>query len=103
MMLMVFSLVFIATIIGAIGALLFKKASVKKVYFFAGLFLYGISTVFFIYALHFGELTIIYPMTALSYVWVSLLSVKFLGEKISTKKWLGIIFIICGVVLISLR
>ncbi len=96
-------LVLIATLIGAFGALLFKKASVNKIYFFAGLFLYGISSMFFIYALHFDELTIIYPMTSLSYVWVYLISIKFLGERVSIKKWLGITFIILGVVLLGLK
>ena len=64
--------------------------------------MYGISTILFIPALKGGELSVLYPFVALAYIWVSLLSVKFLGEKMNKVKWLGIALIILGVSFIGL-
>ena len=41
-------------------------------------------------------------LVSLSYIWVSIWSVKILGEKINTLKWLGMGLIIIGVSLIGL-
>ena len=102
--------IIIATWIGAFGALFLKKGShfkLKDAYknypLILGLLLYGLSSILFIYILRFGELSIIYPLTSLSYVWVIILSIWLLKEKITKLKWLGIIFIILGVILLSLR
>ncbi|MDP6547623.1 MAG: EamA family transporter [Candidatus Woesearchaeota archaeon] len=100
-------LVVLATLIGAFGPILLKKASAKKLskisslirnyHLFGGIFLYALGTVLFIPALKGGDLSILYPFVALAYVWVSLLSVKFLGEKMNSMKWIGILLIILGV------
>ena len=68
---------------------------------FAGLALYGIAAVMLIIALKYGELSVLYPIISLSFVWVSLLSMKFLGENLTSIKWIGIIFVIVGVSLIG--
>ncbi len=62
-----------------------------------GLCLYGIAAVLFVVALKFGELSVLYPVIALSFVWVNLLSNWFLGEGVGFLKWLGIVLIIMGV------
>lgn len=105
-------LVISATIIGAFGPILLKKASAKKLssikslstnyHLFGGVALYAIGTILFIPALKGGELSVLYPFVALAYVWVSLLSVKFLGEKMNNLKWFGIALIIIGVSLIGI-
>jgi uncharacterized membrane protein len=105
-------LVILATLIGAFGPILLKTASSKKLsslsslitnyHLFAGVALYGVGTVLFIPALKGGELSVLYPFVALSFVWVSLLSVKFLGETMNKFKWAGVAFIIIGVSLIGL-
>lgn len=104
-------LVISATIIGAFGPILLKKASAKSLsslkllttnyHLFGGVALYGISTILFIPALRGGDLSVLYPFVALTYIWVSLLSVKFLGEKMNKLKWIGITLIIIGVSLIG--
>ena len=105
-------LVIFGTLIGAVGALYFKLAS-KKLEFkfiklltnwelYVAVFLYLLSSVFFIYALKFGELSILYPIVSASYIWVTLLSIKYLKEKMNIWKWSGIIAIIIGVILIGL-
>ena len=105
-------LVILATIVGAFGPILLKKASAKSLssisslitnyHLFGGIALYAFGTIFFIPALKGGDLSVLYPFVALGYIWVSLLSVKFLGEKMNMSKWIGIAFIIIGVVFIGL-
>ena len=64
---------------------------------FGGLACYGISTILLVLALRYGELSVLYPIIALTYVWVSILSVGFLGETINVFKFLGLVFIVLGV------
>lgn len=104
-------LVISATLIGAFGPILLKKASAKKLstikslftnyHLFGGVALYAVGTLLFIPALKGGDLSVLYPFVALAYVWVSLLSVKFLGEKMNRLKWAGIALIIIGVTFIG--
>lgn len=105
-------LVISATLLGAFGPILLKKASAKKLskisaliknyYLFVGVALYALGTILFIPALKGGDLSILYPFVSLSYIWVSLLSVRFLGEKMNKYKWAGVVFIILGVTLIGI-
>ena len=95
-----------AAIVGSLAPILIKKASkdlkfnleiFKNKYLFGGVFLYGIGTILFIPALKGGELSVLYPFVSVAYIWVSLFSVKFLGEKMNMYKWAGIALIIIGV------
>lgn len=105
-------LVVLATLIGAFGPILLKKASAKHLsrlsslatnyHLFGGVALYAIGTMLFIPALKGGDLSVLYPFVAVNYIWVSLLSVKFLGEKMNRLKWLGILLIIVGVTFIGI-
>ena len=112
-----FVLVLLATIMGAFGSLFLKIGSssvksknplllirliFKNKSLFVGFLLYGASTVPFLIALKFSELSIVYPLVSLSYIWVILLSKHFLKEKINKEKLIGIFLIILGVVLIGL-
>lgn len=100
-------LVISATLVGAFGPILLKKASAKRLSklsslatnypLFGGVALYAVGTLLFIPALKGGDLSVLYPFIALTYIWVSLLSVKFLGEKMNKWKWAGIALIIVGV------
>ena len=64
---------------------------------FAGYCLYGLFTVLFIYALRHGELSILYPLIALSYVWVTITGILAFHESMSAFKIVGVLIIICGV------
>lgn len=68
---------------------------------FGGLACYGISTILLVLALRYGELSVLYPIIALTYVWVSILSVGFLGESINLFKFLGLVFIVLGVAVLG--
>lgn len=106
------SLVAFATLIGSAGALFFKYVSehidknlfglLKKPFLYLGIFFYGLSVPVFVFALKFGDLSTLYPVAGLSYVWISLLSIKFLKEKMNDIKWFGVISVLLGVVLIGL-
>ena len=85
------------------GSLRLKKnfaALMKNYALIAGLFFYGLSSIVFILALKGHELTVLYPIASLNYVWVSFLSMKLLKEKMNKYKWLGILLIMIGVSLI---
>ena len=105
-------LVLLASLVGSFGPILLKKGSddftfnirkfIRNKPLIGGIFFYGMSTVIFLPALRGGELSILYPLVATSYIWVSLLSVKFLNEKMNTFKWFGITLIIVGVTFIGI-
>jgi multidrug transporter EmrE-like cation transporter len=104
-------LALIATSLGSFGPLFLKKASshlefklktiITNYNLIFGIFFYALGTIIFFPALKGGELSVLYPLIALVYVWVSLLSIKFLKEKMNTMKWLGIALILSGVSLIG--
>lgn len=103
-------LVLFCALLGALGQLLFKLGSASvsasilswlangKV--LLGMALYGISAVLFIVALKYGNLSVLYPLIATSFIWVTLLATKLLGEPFSLINWLGIALIVGGVSLI---
>ena len=71
-------------------------------YLIIGLTLYGIGAVLMVIALKAGELSILYPIIATSYIWVRIFSVYLFGEIMNLYKWIGVIAIILGVVFIGL-
>lgn len=105
-------LVIFATLLGGTASFFLKKGAMnltrnildvfKNKEIILGIGLYGISSIFFITGLKGGELSVLYPIGSLSYVWGTILAVKFLKEKISPLKIAGILTIILGVVLIGI-
>ena len=100
-----------AGILGASGAVLLKKGSdrlklsvpglLRNWQLITGVGCYATSVFFFVPALKGGEVSVLFPLISLSYIWVALLSVKFLGEKMTKEKWIGIVLVILGVALIG--
>ena len=66
-----------------------------------GMLLYAVGGILIILSFRGGEVSVLYPIIATSYVWVSFLSVKFLGELMNSFKWAGVISIIGGIALIG--
>ncbi len=64
---------------------------------FAGLALYGMGAVLMIVALKHGELSVLYPLISLSYVWVAILAIVFFNEHMNPLKLAGIVVIMLGV------
>jgi len=68
----------------------------------SGLVLYGLSTVLLVLALRHGELSMIYPVIALTFVWVTILSALVIGESMNAYKIAGIAIIVGGVSVLGL-
>jgi len=111
------ALVFLCTILGAAAQILMKSGTqgqraegvvglVTAIFtnreLFLGYALYGLSTVVLVIALKYGELSILYPVIALTYVWVTGLSVMIYGETLNPFKLLGLFTVISGVIVIGL-
>ncbi len=74
---------------------------ITNYYLLIGLVLYGIGAALIIVAFKGGEVSVLYPIIATSYIWVSLISGYLFHEIVNVYKWLGIIVIIIGISLIS--
>ena len=105
-------LALICAVLAAVGQLLFKLGAVYVTGEIAswlanwrvmsGMLLYGLSAVLFVLALKHGKLTVLYPLIATSYIWVALLSNRFLGEPVSLGRWIGIGLIISGISVVAI-
>jgi len=62
--------------------------------------LYAGATIAWVWVLRTNQLSFIYPISALSYLFVPLLSKFFLNESISANTMVGVLFVILGVVVI---
>ena len=106
------ALVIFGTVIGSFGALFLKigsknftpnfKKLITNYKLFLGVLLYGLAIPPFIIAIKGGELSLLYPVVSIGYIWVALLSIKFLNEKMNKFKWFGIFIIIIGIIIITL-
>ena len=106
------AMVILGTIVGSFAPLLLKvgmrdkKVTLKNLLrnfkVMSGVFLYFISSLFFVVALKGGELSVLYPLVSFGYIWVTINSKLFLKEKITIYKIIGIFFIFSGIILIGL-
>ncbi len=103
---MTYFFVLLMTLIGAIGAFFFKRSTQKAdglwqlfriPSFFCGAGLYVTSALLNVVLLRFMDYTILYPMTAITYIWTLIISALFLREKITKGKIAGIILVCLGV------
>jgi drug/metabolite transporter (DMT)-like permease len=63
---------------------------------------YLISAVFFIQGVRHGELSVLYPMVSLGYLWTMVWSKLFFDEPITRGKLTAVFLILCGCGLIGL-
>lgn len=70
--------------------------------FVLGILLYFTALVVYLNALKSGELSLVYPTFASTFVFVFLLSKHALKEKMSTKRVLGIIILIIGIIIVAI-
>jgi len=69
-------------------------------YVFTGLVLYSITTLLWFVVLSKAELSLVYPLIALGYVVTAFLARIYFNESITTMRWLGILLIVAGALLI---
>ncbi len=67
-----------------------------------GVVLYVLGAVIMITAFRGGEVSVLYPIIATSYIWVSLMSIWFFKESVGFFRWVGVFVIIAGIVLVNL-
>ena len=101
----------LAAFIGSIGQLEFKQGAnnlqfdikllLTNYHLIAGVVVYSVSTVLYVYALNKENLSILYPIIATSYIWTLLFSKIFLKEPVGLTSWAGVFFILLGVALIA--
>jgi len=103
-------LMLLCTLFTSIAQVFYKKGaseisgiySVLTNYFiYIGIFLYVIGLVFMLVAFKDGEVSVLYPIIALSYVWVIILSKYIFNEAIGFYKSLAIIFIMIGIIFVG--
>lgn len=120
-----FILFFIGLLVGLTGQLLLKRGMTRigevtlfskglknlfrtvwqmftNKFVIAGVFLFSCSTLLWMVILSGLELSYIYPMVSLNYVFTALASRMIFKEKITKARWLSIAVIILGVALVSL-
>ena len=106
------ALVLLCTVFGAAAQMLIKSganalvsgsplAMLTNLPLVAGYSLYGISTVLLVLALRDGELSLLYPVISLTFVWVTLLSLTLLKETANPYKLAGIAIIVLGVAVLG--
>ena len=101
----------VAAFMGAVGQLQFKQGAdnlqwdIKMLltnhHLIIGVTVYALSTVLYVYALSKGNLSILYPIIATSYIWTMIFSKIFLKEPVALTGWVGVFFILLGVALIA--
>jgi undecaprenyl phosphate-alpha-L-ara4N flippase subunit ArnE len=67
----------------------------------AGYAFYGLFTVLLVIALREGELSMLYPIISLGYVWVTALSYFIFGDRLNLPKAAGIACIMIGVAVLG--
>jgi multidrug transporter EmrE-like cation transporter len=66
-----------------------------------GVVLYGISSFLVLYALKHGELSVVYPILATSYVWISIIAPIMFHETVKITNIFGVTIIILGISLLG--
>ena len=104
---------FFCAFLGSIGQTFFKIGSskiTKNIFswitnwqIIIGLCLYGLATILYIVALKYGKLSVLYPLIATSFIWVTIISKFILKEQINYFNWIGVFLIICGISMIALK
>lgn len=67
-----------------------------------GLLLYGFGAVLLLIALKAGEVSVLYPIIATSYIWVALMAAYFFNETLSELRIFGIGLIFTGVIAVAI-
>lgn len=109
---MAVELVLCSSFIGSFGAV-FLKAGAARLQgtllslltnwrLAAGVFAFVLSSVFYVVAIKHGELSILYPMVSLGYLWTLLWSRIFFQEPLTRNKFIGLGMILSGIVLLGL-
>lgn len=100
----------ISTMVAALGSIAFKKSAthltfnikplMKNYGLMIGFLLFGLSALIYIYALTLGELNVLYPISAFTYVWGLFIGKYFFYENLNIYKYSGMLLVLIGAFLI---
>lgn len=107
-------LILLASLSAGIGQLFYKQGSISSgdlgiytilnPFVITGIALYVLATIFMILSFREGELSVLHPFLATSYVWVVLVSAAlFESETLTVQQAIGAVVIFLGVSLIGIR
>jgi drug/metabolite transporter (DMT)-like permease len=100
-----------ASLVGSIGAAFLKSGSaeLRKGFRYilnwklaAGVLLFVLSSLFFVRGIKHGELSVLYPMVSLGYIWTLIWARLVFGESFTRSKIVGLGLIILGVCFVGL-
>jgi drug/metabolite transporter (DMT)-like permease len=104
-------LVFAASVVGSFGAVFLKLGAARltgglksflNLHLAGGVALYLGSSVFYALAIRGGQLSILYPMVSLGYIWTLLWARIFFKEAFTRQKLTGLTLVLLGVILVGL-
>ena len=105
-------LVVIASVIGSFGAVFLKLGAMNLQFtvigmarnwrLAVGIALYLLSSAFFMAGIRNGELTILYPMVSVGYIWTLIWSRIVFKEPVTNYKVMGLAMIIVGIAVLNL-
>jgi drug/metabolite transporter (DMT)-like permease len=104
-------LVFAASVVGSFGAVFLKLGAARldgTILSFInsrlalGVALFLGSSVFYALGIRGGQLSVLYPMVSLGYIWTLLWSRLFFNESLTREKFAGLGLILLGVFLVGL-
>ncbi len=105
------ALVLTGSVIGSFGAVFLKlgaahlKESFWRIFnlqLAIGVALFLVSSIFFVLGIRKGELSVLYPMVSLGYVWTLIWSRIFFKESFTRQKFFGLGLILVGVFFVGM-
>jgi drug/metabolite transporter (DMT)-like permease len=104
-------LILVSSFIGSFGAVFLKLGAehmhggfarlLSNYWLATGICLYLLSSVFYAMGISQGELTVLYPMVSLGYIWAMIWARVFFKEAFTVAKIAGLALIVFGVALIN--
>ena len=77
------------------------KASLASPQILAGVFFEGLFFLCLLLLMSRSDISLLWPLTGLSFVFSTFAAIWFLNERVSTLRWWGVVLIVAGAVLIS--
>ena len=98
------------SVVGSFGAVFLKLGAVRLTGVMSllnwrlalGVGLYLASSVFYAFGIRHGQLSVLFPMVAVGYIWTLLWARLFFHERFTRSKLLGLGLVLGGVVLVGL-
>ncbi len=103
-------LIIVGVFSGSMAVLLLKKAASRyplrqlffRRVFWEGVALFGLSLLLYVIVLQRIDISVAYPLSSISYLITTMLSVRYLGEKMNVWKWIALFGVMLGVTLIAI-